>query len=359
MINYTIRRLIAAVPAVVGIMLVTFFLARAIPGKACYAALGEHATPESCRAYEALKGLDKPVYTQLYFYLRDILQGDWGTSVHYNRPVVDFLAERLPMTVELSVTAFFLAIIVGIPAGIISARYHNSFIDVGTMVGANIGVSMPVFWLGLMLAALFAVGLKGTPFFLPASNRLSAGLVAKPFFEVYGWDLVPGTVTYSLAKFLSGLYFLNSVVTLDFKTLWDAIRHMILPAAALATIPLSIIARITRSSLLEVLGLDYVRTARAKGLIQRVVILKHAFRNALLPVVTIMGLQLGGLMAGAVLTETIFGLSGMGRALFEAIQQHDYPVIQGFTIIIAIIYVTANLLVDLSYAVIDPRIRLD
>lgn len=359
MITYTIRRLVAAIPAILGVLLVTFLLARAIPGDACYAALGEHASADACKSYNALKGLDKPIYTQLAVYIRDIVQGDLGTSIHYVRPVTDILAERLPMTVELSVTAFFLAVIVGVPAGIISARYHNSLVDVGTMVGANIGVSMPVFWLGLMLAALFAVGFRGTPLYLPPANRLTAGLVAKPFFEVYGWNLTKGTAIYGVAKFLSGLYFFNSVVTLNFKILADAVRHMILPAAALATIPLSIIARITRSSLLEVLGLDYVRTARAKGLVQRVVIFKHAFRNALLPVVTIMGLQLGGLMAGAVLTESIFGLSGVGRALYEAIQQHDYPVIQGFTLIIAIIYVTANLLVDLSYAVIDPRIRLD
>lgn len=359
MVTYTIRRLFAAIPVLIGILVLVFVLVRLLPGDPCHAALGERATEEECAEYNARKGFDKPIFTQLAIYIGDVLQGDLGNSIKNNRTVVQLLVEKLPMTVELSISAFFLAIVLGIPAGIISARFHNTIIDVGTMVGANIGVSMPVFWLGLMLGAIFALGFKGTPLFLPSSNRLSAGLVAHPFFEVYGWELEKGTSAYNVAKFISGLYLVNSVLTLDFKTMWDAIRHLILPALALATIPLSIIARITRSSLLEVLGLDYVRTARAKGLIQRVVIMKHAFRNALLPVVTIVGLQLGGLMAGAVLTETIFGLSGVGRTLFDSIQTRDYPVIQGFTVVIAFTYVIVNLLVDLSYAVFDPRIRLD
>jgi ABC-type dipeptide/oligopeptide/nickel transport system permease component len=269
------------------------------------------------------------------------------------------MVERLPMTIELSVSAFLVAVIIGIPAGILSARYHNSLIDVGTMVGANIGVSMPVFWLGLMLAFLFAVLLKNTPFWLPPSARLSSGINAVPFYKVYGWDITDKSSMYHLYYFFANLYIFNSIITLNLNVLADTLKHLILPALALGTIPLSIIARMTRSSLLEVLGLDYVRTARAKGLVQYQVVMKHAFRNALLPIVTIMGLQLGGLLSGAVLTETIFNLAGVGKSLYDAITARDYPIIQGFTFAIAIIYVTINLIVDLSYAFLDPRIRLD
>jgi ABC-type dipeptide/oligopeptide/nickel transport system permease component len=243
--------------------------------------------------------------------------------------------------------------------GIISAIRRNSAIDVVTMVGANTGVSMPVYWLGLMLAYVFALLLKDTPFWLPPSGRLTAGVVAVPFYEVWGWELVPESLSFHAAEFLANMYIINSIITFDWVVLSDATKHMILPALALATIPLAIIARMTRSSMLEVLRQDYVRTARAKGVVERLVILKHAFRNALLPIVTIIGLQLGTLFAGAVLTESIFGLAGVGRMLFEAITARDFPIVQAFTVVIAIGYVFANLLVDLSYVFIDPRVRLD
>lgn len=269
------------------------------------------------------------------------------------------MVERLPMTIELSLSAFLVAVIFGVPLGILSARYHNSLVDVATMIGANIGVSMPVFWLGLMLAVLFAVVLKGTPLQLPPSARLSSGINAVPFYKVYGWDITDKSPGYNFYYFFANLYIFNSIITLNLEALVDTLKHLILPALALGTIPLAIIARMTRSSLLEVLGLDYVRTARAKGLVQYQVVMKHAFRNALLPIVTIMGLQLGSLLSGAVLTETIFNLAGVGKSLFDAIQARDYPIIQGFTFAIAVIYVAINLLVDLSYAFLDPRIRLD
>ncbi len=227
------------------------------------------------------------------------------------------------------------------------------------MVGANIGVSMPVYWLGLMLAYLFALVLKDTPLWLPPSGRLTAGLTAVPFYQVYNLEVVEGTLRFNFYEFFANMVILNSLITQNWEVMWDAIKHLILPSVALSTIPLAIIARMTRSSMLEVLRQDYVRTARAKGLIERLVILKHAFRNALLPVVTIIGLQLGTLFAGAVLTETIFGLAGVGRMLFEAITARDFPIIQGFTVVIAIGYVLINLLVDLSYVFIDPRIRLE
>jgi peptide/nickel transport system permease protein len=227
------------------------------------------------------------------------------------------------------------------------------------MIGANIGVSMPVFWLGLMLAYLFAIVFKDTPLQLPPSGRLSPGMFPDPFFEVFEWEIREGTLRAAILEMLGNMVIFNSIVTRDWEVLVDAIRHLILPAVALSTIPMAIIARMTRSSMLEVLGLDYVRTARAKGVPKRKVVFKHAFRNALLPVVTIIGLQLGLVLGGAILTESVFALSGVGRALFEAITARDYPIIQGFTLVIAIGYVGANLLVDLSYAFLDPRIKFD
>jgi peptide/nickel transport system permease protein len=254
--------------------------------------------------------------------------------------------------------ALSLALLIGIPAGIIAAVRHNSPTDVLTMVGANVGVSMPVFWLGLMLAYLFALVLKDTPFWLPPSGRLTAGVTATPFYEHYEWPVDEGSGWFYLLEFLSNFYIFNSIITFNLPVLKDAIVHLILPAMALSTIPMAIIARMTRSSVLEVLGMDYVRTARAKGLRERIVVIKHAFRNALLPVVTVVGLSLGGLLGGAVLTETVFSLAGVGRILFEAITARDYPIIQSFTIVIATGYVVINLLVDLAYAYLDPRVRL-
>ncbi len=357
--QYILRRLFSAIPVLFGILLVTFVLARAIPGDPCKAILGEKATQEVCDRFIQENGLDKPIPIQFGVFMGKMLQGDFGESIRFSRPVSVILIERLPLTLELGFTALIIAVVVGIPLGIISAVRSNSIVDVMTMIGANIGVSMPVYWLGLMLAYVFALKLRDTPLWLPPSGRLSAGLAPVPFYEFYGWQVDPETLRYHVFAFLSNLYILDTLLTRDWTILKDAIVHLILPAMALSTIPLSIIARMTRSSMLEVLGQDYVRTARAKGLHERIVILKHAFRNALLPIVTIIGLQMGTLFAGAVLTETIFGLAGVGRMLFEAITARDYPIVQAFTLVIAIGYVIVNLLTDLSYAFIDPRIKLD
>jgi peptide/nickel transport system permease protein len=359
MIQYTIRRLLSAIPVLLGILIVTFALARMIPGEPCKAMLGEKASAEVCARFNAENGFDKPVTTQFFIFLGKLVQGDFGQSIRFSRPVTQILIERLPMTIELGTIALIFAISIGIPAGIISAVKRNSILDVITMVGANIGVSMPVYWLGLMLAYLFALILKGTPFWLPPTGRLTAGLVSTPFFEVWNWNVVAGTFRYQFLEFFSNLYIFNALITGNWKVLWDAIRHLLLPAMALSTIPLAIIARMTRSSMLEVMKLDYIRTARAKGLKSRTVVLKHALRNAMLPIVTIIGLQVGTIFAGAVLTESIFGLAGVGRILFEAITARDYPIIQAFTVVIAMGYVFINLVVDLSYVFIDPRIRLE
>ena len=358
MIQYITRRILLAIPVLFGILLVTFILGRLIPGDPCSAALGEHATAEACERFAKEFGLDQPILVQLAIYIENILRGDFGESIRFSRPVTLILIERLPLTIELSMAALSIALLVGIPAGIIAAVRHNSVTDVVTMVGANIGVSMPVFWLGLMLAYLFALVLRDTPFWLPPSGRLTAGLNATPFYVHYEWQVERGTGWFNFLTFLSNFYIFNSIITFNWPVLKDAITHLILPAMALSTIPMAIIARMTRSSVLEVLGMDYVRTARAKGLRERIVVMKHAFRNALLPVVTIIGLSLGGLLGGAVLTETVFSLAGVGRILFEAITARDYPIIQAFTIVVAVGYVLINLIVDLAYAYLDPRVRL-
>lgn len=359
MLQYIIRRVLYAIPVLLAIMVVTFTLARLIPGDPCTAMLGEKATKEACERFDKKFGLDQPMPVQLARYMGNILRGDLGDSIRFGRPISVMLSERLPMTVELGLSALIIAVLVGIPAGLLSALRRNSSVDLVTMVGANVGVSIPVFVLGLLLIYGFAVLLRDTPFALPPSGRLSAGLSSKPFYEQFGWVVTPETTGYIALKFLGNLYILNSLLTFDWKVLGDAVKHLLLPAFALSTIPLSIIARMTRSSLLEVLGQDYIRTAHAKGLQRRIVILRHALGSALLPVVTIIGLQAGAILGGAILTETIFGLSGVGRSMFEAITSRDFPVIQGFTIVIASMYVFVNLLVDLSYAFLNPRIRLE
>lgn len=359
MSQYILRRVLYAIPVLFAILLVTFSLARMIPGDPCTAILGEKATQAACEDFNERFGLDQPIYTQFFIYMGNILRGDLGDSIRFGRPITLMLSERLPMTVELGLSAMVIAVLVGIPAGLLSALRRNSAIDVTTMMGANLGVSVPVFVLGLLLIYFFAVLLRDTPLALPPSGRLSAGISSIPFYEQFNWDVTDETSGIFFLRFFGNLVILNSLITADWKVLGDALKHLILPALALSTIPMSIIARMTRSSMLEVLGQDYIRTANAKGLNQNVVIIRHALRSALLPVITIIGLQSGGILGGAVLTETIFGLAGVGRSLFEAITSRDFPVIQGFTIVIAFIYVTTNLIVDLSYAYLDPRVRLE
>jgi peptide/nickel transport system permease protein len=271
--------------------------------------------------------------------------------------VTELLVERMPTTIELTVYALIFAIVVGMTLGIISAYRRNSIGDVGTMVVANLGVSVPVFVLGLLLAYTFGVIFKDTFISLPPSGRLSAGFRFESIAEAYGLETLTGPVR-SVLDFLSNMYTVNGLVTLQFNLFIDSVRHLILPAIALGTIPMAIIARITRSSLLEVLGRDYVRTAHAKGLRPRVVLFRHGLRNALLPVVTVIGLSVGALLSGAVLTETIFGLTGLGKTVFDAITSRDYIVIQGMALVVALIYVVVNLIVDISYGFLDPRVRV-
>lgn len=358
MLGFIVRRTLYAIPVLLGIIIVVFLLLRAIPGDPCTAMLGERATEEACERFNEANGLNDPIYVQLGIYMKNVFTFNLGESVRFSRPVTQMLIERLPLTAELAMSSLILAVGIGVPLGVIAARNHNTAVDSVTMAGANIGVSMPVFWLGLMLAYLFALVLKGTIFELPPSFRLSAGVFSIPYFEVWNWNLTEGTAWYSFNEFISNFYIFNTFITFQWEVFWDAVRHMILPAVALSTIPMAIIARITRSSLLEVMNKDYIRTARAKGSLERTVVARHALRNAMLPVITIIGLQLGALLGGAVLTETVFNLPGVGRGLFDAITGRDYAVVQGFTVVIASVYVVVNLLVDLSYGYLDPRIRV-
>ncbi len=357
MSNFLVRRLVSSIPVLFGILLVTFVLNRSIPGDPCRAVLGERATAAICDAYMERYGLNEPIPVQFVYYLRNVLQGDLGTSLRFGRTVTELLAERLPVTIELAICALFVAVIAGIPLGILSAYRRNSAVDVSTMLFANVGVSMPVFWLGLMLAYFFGVILKDTVFALPPSGRLTAGANPTPFFIAWGVIDDPRQAS-NLLLFLSRFNILNAILTLNVNLFLDAARHLLLPAVAVGTIPLAIVARMTRSSLLDALGQDYTRTARAKGLRELAVVVRHAVRNSLLPVVTIIGLSFGGLVSGAVLTETIFGFSGIGRTLVDGITARDYTLVQGVTLVTAVTFVVINLIVDILYGYLDPRIRL-
>lgn len=357
MISFLVRRLLLLIPVLFGILVITFSLARLIPGDPCMIALGEHATEEACAAYRERMGLNDSIPTQFARYLGNLAQGDLGRSLRTNETVSSIVLLRLPMTLELAFFAMLFATVVGIPLGILAAYKQNSGVDVLTMMGANLGVSMPVFFLGLLLAYIFAILLKGTPFWLPPSARLTSGITPTPLVETFNLQNLQG-FPLVLVTFLSNMVLVNGILSGDWKLFNDGLRHLILPAITVGMIPLAIIARMTRSSLMDVMGLDYVRTARAKGLIERLVVFRHAFRNAMLPIITIVGLQLGGLLGGAILTETIFGLPGMGTVMVTSIYARDYPVLQAAVVIIALIFVVVNLIVDISYAYLDPRIRL-
>jgi peptide/nickel transport system permease protein len=332
MLRYAFRRLLALVPVLIGVSVIVFLFLHLIPGDSATAILGEHATADAITQLRAAYGLDQPWPTQYVIFMGHVLQGDLGRSIRSNNPVTTELMQRLPATAELTVVAMLFALLVGLPAGIISAWRRGSAFDHASVVGALTGVSMPIFWLGLMLAWLFGVQLR----LLPFSARLDTGARFTP---------------------ITNFLLVDAVLRGDWAILGQTIRHLLLPAVALSTVPMAIVMRMTRGAMIEVLHQDYVRTARAKGLRDRVVVGAHAFRNALLPVVTIVGLQVGTLLSGAILTETIFSWPGIGRWVYESIQLRDYPVVQSMTLVIAVIFVVTNLLVDLSYAWLDPRVR--
>ena len=340
---FVLRRLWRTLLVLIGISVVVFAFVRALPGDPATAILGERANPESVARLTRQLGLDKPWFLNLAEpsrlldaqypkYLGKVLSGDLDKGQKSQIPVLDELKSRFPATLELSLAAMFFALMVGLPAGILAALRRNSIWDSLATTISLVGVSMPVFWLGLLLSYYFAVVLG----WFPPSSRLSVGVDIQP---------------------VTGMYVLDGLLRGRPDVSWDALRHLVLPAVTLGSIPMAITARITRSSLLEVLGQDYVRTAKAKGLAPRLVTLKHAMRNAMLPVVTVVGLQTGLLLGGAVLTETIFSWPGLGSWLYDAISGRDYPVIQGGVIFAALVVSVVNLAVDVSYALLDPRIQ--
>jgi peptide/nickel transport system permease protein len=332
--RYAIRRGLTIVPVLLGVSVLVFSFIHLIPGDPALTMLGERATPEKVAEVRVRLGLDRPIWQQYLLYIGKALQGDLGVSIIRGDPVASDLLRRFPATVELAIAAIVVAVAVGIPVGVASAVRRNSLLDSLARLGALTGVSMPIFWLGLVLAWFFGVQLR----VLPTGFRLSSGTA-----------FVPWTNFVILDALLQG----------DWATLSDAIRHLILPALALATIPLAVIARMTRASMLEVLSREYIRTAEAKGLSPRVVILRHALRNALLPVLTVVGLQVGRLLAGAILTETIFSWPGIGLWVYESIESRDYAIVQGVSLFIAVIVVGVNLLTDVLYAAVDPRIKYE
>jgi peptide/nickel transport system permease protein len=333
MLRFVVRRLLLLVPILLGLSILVFLWIRNLPGGPAIALLGERATPESIAMINRQYGLDKPIHVQYWSYLKRSSQGEFGESTRSRRPVVDEFKERLPATIELAGAAGLFAVIIGIPLGFLAAKRYQGVLDHTSLVLSLVGISTPIFFLALLLKYAFAVKLG----LLPSVGRI--GILI---------EIDHPTNFYTLDALLAG----------DFGAFVDVGKHLVLPAIALGSIPLAIIARITRAAVLDVQNEDYVRTARAKGLAPITVDYRHVLRNAMLPISTIIGLQVGLLLSGAVLTETVFAFPGIGSWLVEAIKNRDYPVIQAGVLFVAVIVVFVNLLVDLSYAVLNPRIRL-
>jgi peptide/nickel transport system permease protein len=333
MLRFVVRRLLVLVPILLGLSLLVFGWIHALPGSPAESLLGEHATPQAVAQIRHQYGLDKPITIQYWDYLQTLLHGNLGASIATQRTVTYEIGHRFPATIELALSAMLFSILVGIPIGFLAAKRYGSVFDHLSLVGSLIGISIPIFFLGLILKWIFAVKLG----WLPSAGRES--FLAE-------------------RRHPTNFYILDAIVERDPGALWDTMRHLILPAIALGSIPLAIVARITRAAVLDVQNEDYVRTARAKGLAPIVVDGRHVLRNALLPVTTIIGLQTGLLLSGAVLTETIFAYPGIGSWLKDAIFNRDYPVLQGGVLFVAVVFVVVNLVVDLSYALINPRIRV-
>jgi peptide/nickel transport system permease protein len=331
-LKYIIRRLLGAIPVLFGLSIIVFAVIHLIPGDPVRAILGQHATPELVTLVTERLGLDQPLWQQYLIYLNQLAHLDLGTSIINNRTVGEELALRFPATIELTLGALIFAIGLGVPLGRLAARHVQGWSDGMVTIVSLLGISIPIFVLGYTLQYIFAAQLH----WLPASGRIDPRLGL---------------------EYITGFTIIDSILSGDPAALFDAIRHLILPAIALGTIPLAIITRITRASVLDVTNEDYVRTARAKGLTERRVDSRHIMRNAWLPVVTVIGLQVGGLLAGAVITETVFAWPGVGSYVVNAIQDHDYFVVQSTILVFALIFLTVNLIVDIGYAFLNPRIR--
>lgn len=351
MTTYLVRRLLGLIPVLFGISLLIFTVARLVPGDPADILLGERANAEAKARLREDLGLNKPLFFnvaalreagdasrlfdgQYFYFVSRALRGDLGKSIYSRIEIRQSLAQRFPATLELALVAMFLALLIGIPLGVFAALNRGKLLDTGLMIFALSGVSFPVFWLAIILIYIFAVNLN----WLPPSGRLD--YTASINFEP-----------------VTGLYVLDGLLRGQPSVSLDALKHLVLPGVALGTIPMAIVVRMTRSSMLEVLSQDYIRTAKAKGIQRFKVVNKHALRNALLPVVTIIGLSFGTLLSGAILTETVFSWPGIGRWVYDAISSRDYPIIQGGVMFVAFVFVLINLLVDVSYAFIDPRIQ--
>ncbi len=333
MLRYVVRRLLLLVPILLGLSILVFLWIRALPGGPAQALLGERATAQSIEQIEHQYGLDKPIHVQYLRYLQRVSRLDFGDSVTTRRAVSFEIRQRFPATIELALSSMLFAVLLGIPLGFVAAKRYGGVVDNLSLVTSLLGISIPVFFLGILLKYVFSVKLG----LLPTVGRLN------PLIEI---------------DHPTKFYVLDSILAGNLAALWDVLKHLVLPAIALGSIPLAIIARITRAAVLDVQNEDYVRTARAKGLAPRVVDTRHVLRNAMLPIVTIVGLLVGFLLAGAVLTETVFAWPGLGTWLVDAIKSRNYPVLQGGILFVAVIFVLVNLLVDISYAILNPRIRL-
>ena len=331
---YIVKRLAMLVPVMLGVSIIAFSLIHLAPGDPARTMLGERATQEQLNEIREKYGLDKPLYVQYGIWLNGVLHGDLGRSITTHEEVAKEIGDRFPNTMELAIAAMIFAIIVGVFAGIISATKQYSITDYTCMGVALFGISMPVFWLGIMLMMIFGVFLG----WLPIGGRIDLLI---PFQRVTGFMVF------------------DSIITGNFPALISVLRHLILPAIALGTIPMAMIARVSRSSMLEVLRQDFIRTERAKGLSERMVIYKHAVRNAMVPVVTVIGLNFGLLLAGAILTETVFSWPGIGRLVVNAVYERDYPLVVGCILVFAIVFVIVNLITDILYTRIDPRIQYE
>ena len=333
MLAYIIRRFFIMIPTLLGVTVIVFLMLHFTPGDPAELLMGERASEEALQAIREHLGLNEPLYVQYGLFLKQLMKGDLGETIWTRQDVWIEIKQRFPATIELSLVALFISCVFGMILGIVSATKQYSIFDYLSMLGALAGVSMPIFWLGLVFMLIFSLNLG----WLPMSARLSVGV-----------DL----------ETITNFYVLDALLTRNWVALKDALWHIIMPAVTLSTIPTAIIARMTRSSMLEVLRQDYIKTAKAKGLSQFSVIFKHALRNALIPVVTTIGLQFGVLMAGAILTETIFAWPGVGKWMYDAVMQRDYMVIRSGTLFIATIFILINLCVDVLYAVINPRISV-
>lgn len=334
MYRFVLKRLIALLPTLAGISLIVFLMLYLVPGDPAQVMLGERANAESLAELRATMGLDQPFHVQFYRFFTGLLRGDLGRSIRTHEKITTELVQRFPATCELTVASMLLAVVVGIAAGLWAAVRRGKIADLLSMILATAGISIPVFWLALMLVLLLAFYV---PLF-PVSGRLSTDIYFEP-------------ITY--------FYVIDTLLHGDFAACGDVLWHLFLPALTLGTIPMAVIARMTRASLIDVLGEDYIRTAWAKGLQQRVVIVRHALKNAFIPTLTVIALEFGYLLGGAVITETIFAWPGVGRWLFLAVQARDFRAVQGGVLLLAAVFVLANLIADVLYAWLDPRIRYD